>query len=329
MTNPFTFDVPGGLLRTRELLACAQRLKASGKNVKVNAFDSVQGLQWNGGRLTFNDQFMKDPTRSRYSDITLDNIQEAVERVQLLNEAGIPFNLTFNSTMESLDVDDEAGNYLLEKLHNGMNGVTVATESLRRHIRAHFPKYSLTASICYVYSRVEEVAAACQRFEKVVAVPILAYEEESLKQLPVEQLVFILNDRCYLFCVRKDHYDYISRCSLSGNTTREEQRRNLQGTKCFAAEVPGYRNKVRDPSDMQRNARVSRLVERHMADPAEAQRPGHGLGFNITATTRLHLFELGIRDFKFQGREFDDQGYQTMVIDFLERIVKEELPESS
>jgi len=326
MPAPFVFDIPGGLLRTKELLDCTRRLKETGKPVEVHAFDSVQGLQWNGGRLTFNNQFMKDPSRSRYSDVTVDNIQEAVERVQQINDAGIPFNLTFNSTMESLDVDDEAGNYLLEKLHNGMNGVTVATESLRRHIRANYPKYSLTASICFVHTRADEYLAANQRFEKVVAMPILAYEEETLNLLPKDQLVFILNDRCYLFCVRKDHYDYISRCSLSGNSSPEQQRRNLQGTKCFAAEVPGYRNRVKEPTDQKRNARVSKIVERHMANASEAQSAGFGMGFNITATARRRLFELGIRRFKLQGREFDDQGYQTMVLDFLERIVREELP---
>jgi hypothetical protein len=171
----------------------------------------------------------------------------------------------------------------------------------------------------------EEYRSACARFEQVVAMPILAYDEDTLLQLPLDRLIFILNDRCYLFCVRKDHYDYISRCSLSGNSTHEEQRRNLQGTKCLANEVPGYRSKVRDASDHHRNARISRIVERHQKDAAEAQSAGFGLGFNITGITRHRLFELGLRHFKLQGREFDDQGYQVMVLDFLDRIVKEEL----
>jgi len=324
MTTPFTFHIPGGILRTEELLGCTQRLRALGKDVSIEAFDTVQGLQWNGGRLVFSHKFLQK--QDRYSDVTLDNIDEAVQRIQRINDAGIPFTLTFNSTMESLDVEDEAGNYLLQKLHNGMNGVTVATESLRRHIRANYPNYFITASICYTYSRVDELQAAFQRFDKVVAMPVLAYEEDNLQQLPMDRLIFILNDRCYLFCVRKDHYDYISRCSLAGHSTLEEQKRNQAGTKCFVAEVPGYRNKVRDASEVPRNIRISQIVERHQNDPFEATRAGFNQGFNITAAARKRLFEIGVRHYKLQGREFDDRAYQERVIQLVERIAREELP---
>jgi len=325
MSEGYEFHLSGGITKTDEIIRIARKLKDFGKPVRIVAYDTIQGLQWNGGRLVFNQEFVPDSSFPRYSDITIDNPTGALDRISRLNDEGIAFNLTFNSTMESLDTDDEVGNFLLNKLHNGMNSVTVATETLRRHIRSEYPNYSIVASICMALSTIEECIQACQRYDKVVMLPVFAYEPERFAGLPKDKLIFLINDLCYLFCVRKDHYDYISRCHLAGNTTREEQAANFSNLKCFAQTVPGYRNKVRFESDKEVNARVSTLWLEHHA--LEGHKPGevYDFNFNITQTARRGLIQAGITQFKLQGREMEDPTYQHLVVDFLEMVVRDEL----
>lgn len=325
MTNAYEFHISGGLTKTDEIIRIAQKVRSFGKPIRMVAYDTIQGLQWNGGRLVFNQSFVPDSTYPRYSEITIDNPHLAFDQVAKLNDAGISFNLTFNSTMESLDTDNEIGNLLLERLQNDMNSVTVATESLRRHIRSNYPKYSIIASICLAMSSIEECIQACERYDKVVMLPVFAYEPERMAGLPKDKLIFILNDNCYLFCVRKDHYDYISRCHLAGNSTQEEQKINFSNLRCLAHTVPGYKNKYKHPSDPAVNARVSKLWEKHLREEGHLPTDTFPFNFNITQTARRGLIQNGFTTFKLQGREMDDADYKVRVVDFLEKIVREEL----
>jgi len=323
MGNPVTFTVPAGFHRTDEILQLDRRIKAIGKDVQIHAYDTVQGLSWNGGRLMFNRDFIKDEKSPWRADLTITDLDVALERARRLNDAGVPVNLVFNNTLESLDVEDEAGNYLLHHLHNGMNGVTIASESLRQHVAANYPKYATTASICFVYTKPEQYQRACQKYDKVVVMPTLAYTPELLEGLPMDKLVFIVNDNCYLFCLRKDHYDYISRCSLSGNNTVQEQERNAPRGGCFLKD-PKYREHVAKTNDPKWVAGIEKVRKEQLS--------GEGLGikdmehnFTITPAARRELIRMGVTCFKLQGRDYVDASFQAKVADFLEKIVREEL----
>jgi len=324
MEKAYEFHISGGLTKTDEVIRIARKLRTYGKRITLHAYDTVQGMQWNGGRLIFNDQFAQDANRSHHSDVTIENPQLALERVARLNDEGISFNLTFNNTLESIDLDDEVGNYLLARLHNDMNSVTVATESLRRHVASNFPKYNVIASICMVLSQMDECVEACKRFDEVVMLPIFAYQPELLPSLPLDKLIFLINDLCHIFCLRKDHYDYISRCSLSGNSTYEEQMYNLSQAKCFCRAVPGYGNRVRHESDREVNARVNRIWQAQLAQEGRKIHDS-GFNFNITETARRELIRTGVTKFKLQGRDWNDADYQRQVVNFLESVVEHEL----
>jgi len=324
MGNPVTFTVPAGFHRTDEILALDRRIQALGKGAQIHAYDTVQGLQWNGGRLLFNKDFIPDEKSPWRADVTVENLDVALERARRLNDAGIPVNLVFNSTLETLDPEDEAGNFLLQRLHNGLNGVTVASEVLRQHISAHYPKYAITASICFVYKTPEQYKRACEKYDKVVLMPTFAYTPELLEGLPQDKLVFIVNDNCYLFCVRKDHYDYISRCSLSGNTTRQEQERNAPRGGCFLRD-PKYRAYVAEQNDPVWVSKIERIRNDQLqADGLNPKDIEHN--FTITPAARRHLIRLGYTNFKLQGRDYVDDSFQKKVADFLEKVVREELP---
>lgn len=323
MTRPIIFTVPAGLQRTQAIIDLNTRMKASGKPIEIHAYDTVQGLSWNGGRLMFNRELIQDPKSAWYGILTQEDLREAVARIRRLNDEGIPFNLVFNSTLENVDLEDEVGNELLQRVHHEMNGVTVASRALTQHVATHYPKYSRTASICFCYEERERLQQLCDTFDKVVLLPKFAYAPELIEGLPVEKLVFIVNDQCYLLCTRKEHYDAISRCYLGGNNTYHEQQRNFPTGDCFMRK-PGYRDRVNKVADPQLGARLEKLMGQ--------QRKADGLAptdleyaFNITPSTRKDLIRRGVCNFKLQGRDCADGLYQGAVIDFLEKMVREEL----
>lgn len=323
MGTPAIFSVPAGLHRTDAIIQLNERIKATGKDVQIQAYDTVQGLQWNGGRLMFNREFITDERSTWRRLLTVDQLDTAVERAGQLNRAGIPFNLIFNSTLESVDPDDEACNFLLQKLHNEMNAVTVASRSLKQHVATHFPQYELTASICFVFNEPEQYQRACQEYDKVVVLPKFAYAMERLEGLPLDKLVFIVNDECRLLCLRKGHYDAISRCSLAGNSTRDEQRFNFSQSGCFMTN-PRYRDRVIKTNKDAFDTKIEQLrIKQRQQD---GLREGDfAYNFAITPSARKELVQRGIRNFKLQGRDYDDDGYQQRVVEFLEKMVQDEL----
>lgn len=328
MATPFVFALPAGLHRTTQILELQRTFAASGCPVRLTAYDTVQGCSWNGGRLIWDRSFRPDPTQHWHRTLNSGDLKQALARAQELNAAGIPFNLTFNSTLSSIDLEDPVGNALLEGLHHELNSVTVATEVLRSHVKQNFPKYQLTASICHAQDRIEGCLPLFERYDQVVMMPVFAYELDELRSLPTERMSFILNDSCWLFCSRKEHYDHISRCHLSGNTGYEEQRRNAQRDHCF------LRDRVMEPrmlkgADKTRITRINQLREQHMRQeglPLEfVSEANHPQRFNITPVARRGLFQAGVRHFKLQGRNEGDEVYQALVIDFLKDIVAREI----
>jgi hypothetical protein len=322
------FMVPAGLSRGQEILDLAQRTEADHPGqVRIQAYDTVQGLQWNGGRLVYND-LMRDVVDAKSyptTSFTADDLPRAVEQVKKLNDQGISFNLTFNNVLESLDVDDEAGNYLLRCLHNPLNSVTVATKALTGHIRSNFPDYKLTCSICFVHTRLEDYRRACELYDLVVMLPIFAYQPEVLAKLPLEKLSFILNDQCHLTCYRKDHYAYISRCGLAGHSSLREQEQNRAHDMCYHAQVPGYQNKIADSADQALYGRMIATIKEQRDVELKANPDAVERFFNISRTTRSALFKQSIRNFKFQGRDLGDAWFRERVVGFLEAILREEL----
>ena len=323
MNHPIYLSVPGGLVRTDAVLAIAERIQQSNKNIIIQTYDTVQGLQWNGGRLIVN-RLVADlaPQRLPY-DVTVDNLEEAIKRIKRLNERGISFNLTFNNVFENIDVDDPDGNHLLEQLHDGMNMVTVSTRALAAHVRSHYPKYKIVASICFVNDTLEKCRKACEDYDLVVMLPEFAYQAETFSTLPVDKLSFIINDDCFLFCRRKEHYEALSRCSLAGNSTRGEQELNLRVGSCFSREVRGYREKRPDGMSKDLCTKIAGIVKKQRVKDEDIL-PGHH-EYNITKAARTELMQRGVNHFKLQGRAAADYVYRNAVEEYLERFVRDEL----
>lgn len=321
MGSKFVYAIPGGLHRPEEMLRLKDWVEQTGKPVEISVYDTVFGLQWNGGRPMVGAQAEKPFA------LHVEDIPEAVARARRLNEADISVSLTFNSTMNAVDVDNEEGNYFLAALHSAQNSVTVSTEMLRQHIARTYPNYGLTASICHCLTKPEDYSPLFDRYGLVVAMPVIAYQPEGLKQLPLDRLSFIVNDNCWLFCARKPHYDTISRGHMSGNSTYHRQAMNMVDSGCHVIDRqlgPKMRTLV-DP------AMVKRVDAFRRTDLLDTEVPTERVGsckvdgrYNITPKMRRRLMELGVRNFKLQGRDFMPEQYQREVIDYFKQLVLED-----
>jgi len=323
MGKPYYISIGGGFTRTDRIIEIAEQARRLDKNIQIQAYDAVQGLQWNGGRIIFNTNMegIKFASYGQLYDVSIDNMQEALRRVQKLNDHGIAFNLTLNNVLENVDVEDEDGNYLLRNLENDMNSVTVATRALTWHVKQNYPKFKIMGSICFGFGTLEEYLRACEIYDVVVMIPIFAYLPEIVSQLPVEKLSFILNDLCHLYCERKEHYRAVSRSSLSGMTTVDEQFQVRTIPACYR-KFPGFRHKLPDGLDEATCDRVQAIAQAHFESMGDPKLLPGGMAFNISAPARAELLRLGVNHFKLQGREMNTANYERKV-DFLEAFMQE------
>lgn len=148
MMSKETWNV-GGITQS-ELFLSVKRIndKIIHSDFVFEMYDSYPGTAWNGGRPT-----------SKKPKLTLDDF---VHRVEQLNRSGIGFNLTFSNLLLGEEhLDDKLGNHLLERFHNGKNGVIVGSDVLVKYIRKTFPKYRLKNTLTH-YRRDLDYYCFCQ-----------------------------------------------------------------------------------------------------------------------------------------------------------------------
>ena len=324
MGKPYYINIGGGFTRTDRIIEIAEQARRVDKNIQIQAYDAVQGLQWNGGRVIFNTKMegIKLASNGQLYDVSIDNMQEALRRVKKLNDHGIPFQLTLNNVLENIDLEDEDGNFLLRHLENDMNSVTVATRALTWHVKQNYPKFKIMGSICFCYGTLEEYRKACEIYDVVVMIPIFAYLPEIVSQLPVEKLSFILNDPCNLYCERKEHYRALSRSSFAGMATVDEQFQVRTIPTCYR-KFPGFRSKIPDGLDEATCDRVQAIAEAQFESMGDPKLLPGGTNFNISGPARQELLRLGVNHFKLQGREMNTAEYERKVVEFLEAFMQE------
>jgi hypothetical protein len=325
MGTRYYINVGGGFTRTDRIIELADWARRLDKNIEIQAYDAVQGLQWNGGRAIFNHRMANTKLTHgvQLYDVTIENLNEAVRRVKKLNDHGVSFQLTLNNVLESVDLEDEDGNYLLRHLENDMNSVTVATRALTWHVKQNYPKFKVMGSICFAYGTLEEYIRACEIYDVVVMIPVFAYQPELLAKLPIEKLSFILNDTCALFCQRKDHYRALSRNSLAGMNTADEQFQVQNIPTCFRHMPNNYRTLLPEGVDAATCRRVEAIADKQFGTIKDFKTLPGGGAFNISPIARQELLRLGVNHFKLQGRELNPALFERQVVEFLEAFVQE------
>lgn len=166
-------------------------------------YDSYPGTVWNGGRPT--------STEPEYS------LADFVRQVDELNRHGIHFNLTFsNLLIEEKHLDDEQGNRLLERFHNGKNGVIVGSDVLAEYIRKTFPKYKLINTLTHYHRDLDYYKRALHLYDVFVLPPVLNHQFGFVKELGPERVEILVNETCHRDCpFSNDHYTKISEHNLS------------------------------------------------------------------------------------------------------------------
>lgn len=93
---------------------------------KVTVYDGVNNCMWNGGRINREVFYSEKELEYYYNN-------------------NISIALTFSNDI--IDIEDKLGNHLLKEFHRDGNKIILVNESLRKHVREHFPLYSITHSI--------------------------------------------------------------------------------------------------------------------------------------------------------------------------------------
>lgn len=233
-------------------------------DVVFEMYDSYPGTMWNGGRPT-----------STEPEHTFDDF---VHQVEMLNRHGIGFNFTFsNLLIEEKHLDDERGNHLLERFHNGKNGVIVGSDVLAKYIRKTFPKYRLINTLTHYRRDLDYYRRALDLYDILVLPPALNHQFGFIKELGPERVEILVNETCHSNCpFSNEHYTKISEYNLS-----------LGENPYLEAEVRHY-------------------CERHHSErlwPMSAEELGKKLiGTSIAPDEVDRLMELGVIRFKLSAR---------------------------
>ncbi len=262
------WDVSGAFVNDRELVAFFDFCKML---LGFEPFHLVHGSPlcvWNSGRVL--KHLMREAEEIRAAGLEYE-------------KRNIALYLTFtNLLLTEADMKDPLGNALcvFATNHNptGRNGVILASDVLREHIRREYPKLRLISSILRITAdrgkgRLEAYERLAENYDEVMVHPDDVFNYSLLEKLEEkERYILLVNEYCIRNCpLRGLHYDSLSRTALDflsydAGEFDEKQARN------------GCRNLYTLLTDPKRNV----------------------LALNTPEISRLR--EMGFRHFKLQGR---------------------------
>lgn len=185
---------------------------------------------------------------------------------------GTHINLTFNNhLLTEKDLDDPMCNYLLQEYYERGNYITVASDLLRKYIRSNFPKYKLKCSVilsCVNNKKhVDDFKRLQDEWDIVVIPPDFGRNIQFIKQLNCTQIEILVNEICVSNCAyRTTHYDWLAKCQKRIDNVND----TFDSDKCYMINFP-------------------QLLKRGNCHLTENE-------FN-------QLYDIGIRNFKLQGRQ--------------------------
>lgn len=262
------WDVSGAFINDRELLAFFDFTKAT---LGFEPFHLVHGAplcSWNSGRV------LKQLIR------TGDELTSAGRAYEQRN---IALYLTFsNLLIDEPLLKDQIGNALCRFFvrHNptGRNGVIMAHDLLLEHVRREYPSLRCVSSILNIVNhggkgKLDMYRRLADKYDEVMVHPDDVLNDELLVSLEdKDRYTLLVNEYCIRHCpLRPFHYKTLSELSL-----------NFLGYDGQEFEVRQARNGCRDLVRMLTEERMGVLA----LHTGEIQ----------------HLYEMGFRHFKLQGR---------------------------
>jgi hypothetical protein len=256
-----------------------------GHRMKIDSVHGAPGVPWNSGRLS------QTPVPS------FDGLATAIKQ---FNDEGIGVFYTFsNHLLEAGDMADPTCNRMLDVVDNGtgLNGVILASELLYDHVKQTHPALKLTASIIKVtmeegLGHVDYYRSMTDRFDSVMIHPDDGLNFDLLDQLDREKMEILVNENCILHCqTRQEHYRRMARQQRTPDRSTNEKER------------------------MDANLKPGCLM------PMETL-AGRGRSCNFTTREMKHVYDMGFRRFKLQGR---DDSPSFFLYDLLRYTIEPEL----
>jgi len=171
---------------------------------EVNVYDGISMCTWGGGRFV---------TKEKMKYEGLENFYER------------NINISIPLTNRQISLNDPLGNEVLERFYRKGNRIILCNESLRSHIKIHYPDYETSYSITASYADETLWALKGEKFwdyykkkldeYNIVVIPKELLEpplfEKLHKNLDVSRLELVVDNDCYLYCkLAGQMYRYLS-----------------------------------------------------------------------------------------------------------------------
>lgn len=284
-------NIAGAVVHYNKMLNKIRILKITNKNISFNVYDGPNLCQWNGGRIN--------------RDIILTD-----HMIEMYNKSGISISLAF--TNHIIDINDEIGNQLLEKLkfygekYNIKNKIILVNEDLRIHLRKNYNFeliYSITgheSDIKLDKNRITYYKELEEKYDWIV--PKFEHVFEPLFYNNINPLKYelLINDACIYGCpYYKEHFKSISEHNNKSKTPLlefgEEHCKKIQ--ECW---LPWFN------PDIGHQKHKDKYKEK--------------MGMNYTRDMIKLAIKLGYVSFKLSGRENDTDYVMTEIEKFCKDI---------
>jgi collagenase-like PrtC family protease len=248
-------------------------------------------LKWSGGRSMLDMPPLLEPYKF-------------VDYITALNMRGISFYFTFSN--HEIDINDEDGNFILDKFHNDLNGVIILNDTFAEYVREKYPKYKRVLSCTHYNTNVDYYLKRKNLYDVMVLLAEWNYNEDVIKQIGPEKLEIFANEKCLHDCqFRSEHYKRVS-----------EANRNY-----WVKNTNFYQDMGKLWCEEQLHKRVI-----NMLPPKDFLK--HTTSLEISNKHIEYLKTLGINNFKITSRQQPDTPDYDVLHYIVERIGGEELKES-
>ena len=259
------YSIPGLFLYSHLVYQCLDMVEAKcGWRIPVKYLYGSPQVLWNGGRVLFKDH---GPTM----DIVEAELAGAADR-------GITPLLTFSATRMTEEwLRDRRCNDVMAALNAVRGGVIVVDPMLQRHIETNYPDVTVHMSVILsTFAKKEErtpdfYRALSRRGAQYVLHPDDNFDRDLLAQVPKENAVLLINERCGFGCPqRAEHF----------RSTTEDMPKVLAGD----------------------YAHLSRFLDRCPYTPDRKQAEMKERNETLSVAETVELYNMGFRTFKLQGR---------------------------